>query len=130
MAHFAEIDSNNIVQRVVVISNDDLLDGNGIEQESIGIQVCKNIFGANTNWIQTSYNGNFRKKYAGIGDKFVPEANLFFNPVGPYPSWSLDENYDWQPPTPQPEDVEGSYWAWNEETLSWVQIASPAGEGE
>jgi hypothetical protein len=121
MAHFAELDANNIVQRVIVISNADIVDGDGVEQESLGIAVCQAVTGGGT-WVQTSYNNNFRKKYAGVGDKFVFDANLFYNPVGPYPSWVLDDNYDWQPPTPQPEPVEGSYWVWNEETVSWDSI--------
>lgn len=124
MAHFAQLNSNSIVQQVIVISNDDLLDSNGVEQESIGIQVCRSIFGPNTNWVQTSYNGNFRKKYAGIGDKFVSEADVFYNPIAPFPSWTLNGNYDWQPPTPMPTD--GKAYDWDESTLSWVEI--PAGE--
>lgn len=124
MAHFAELDETNTVKQVIVISNDDLLDNKGKEQESIGIQVCKSIFGDNTNWVQTSYNGKFRKKYAGIGDKFVPDVDVFYSPYGPYPSWTLDENYDWQPPTPMPTD--GKVYDWDEPTLSWVEI--PVGE--
>ena len=127
MAHFAELDANNIVQRVIVISNDDIVDGDGVEQESLGIAVCQAVAGGGT-WVQTSYNNNFRKQYAGVGDEFLPDANLFYNPVSPYPSWSLDENYDWQPPTPKPEDVEGSEWVWNEETLSWDSVAYPTSE--
>lgn len=120
MAHFAEIDSTYVVQRVVVISNDDLLDTNGVEQESLGVQVCQSIFGANTNWVQTSYNGNFRKKYAGIGDIYVPEADLFYTPVALFPSWALDDNYDWQPPVERPTDGKDYYW--DEESLSWVEV--------
>jgi len=120
MAHFAELDSTNTVQRVIVISNDDLLDSSGVEQETLGINVCKSIFGPNTKWVQTSYNGNFRKKYAGIGDIYVPEADLFYTPVATFPSWSLDENYDWQPPTTKPSD--GKRYYWDEPTLAWVEI--------
>ena len=127
MAHFAELDANNIVQRVIVISNADIVDGDGVEQESLGVAVCQAVAGGGT-WVQTSYNGNFRKQYAGVGDEFVPDANLFYNPNSPFPSWSLDENYDWQPPTPKPEDVEGSYWVWNEETVSWDSVAYPTSE--
>lgn len=122
MAHFAELDVNNIVARVIVVSNDDLLDGDGVEQESLGVAVCRAIYGADTTWVQTSYNNNIRKQYAGVGMKYEVDADLFYNPVGPYPSWVLDEHYDWQAPTPMPEPVEGSYWAWNEETLSWDSV--------
>lgn len=127
MAHFAQIDENNIVLQVVVISNADLLDNKGKEQESIGIQVCKSIFGADTNWVQTSYNGNFRKKYAGIGDKYDSSADVFYWPTAPFPSWTLDSNYEWQPPIPRPED--GKIYEWVESSLSWVEFGS-TGAGE
>ena len=123
MAHFARVDENNTVVEVIVISNDDLLDENGVEQETLGVVVCHSLFGAETTWIQTSYNNNFRKKYAGVGDQFVSDADLFYNPVAPYPSWSLDENYDWQPPTPMPDD--GKPYVWDEPTLSWVELTLP-----
>ena len=124
MAHFAQLDENNIVTQVVVISNDDLLDENGVEQEALGIAVCRAIFGDNTTWAQTSYNNNFRKQYAGIGHEFVADADLFYNPVAPFPSWSLDENYDWQAPTPMPDD--GKLYGWDEDSLTWVEVTPPA----
>lgn len=65
MAHFAKIE-NNIVSQVIVVNNEVLLDENGIEQESIGAQFCQDTFGGT--WVQTSYNANFRGKYAGTGD--------------------------------------------------------------
>lgn len=68
MAHFAEIDKNNIVGNVIVIADKDTSDENGIEKEEIGIAFCKSLFGENTNWVQTSYNANFRGKFAGRGD--------------------------------------------------------------
>ena len=125
MAHFAELDENSIVLRVIVISNDDLLDENGVEQEALGLAVCRNIFGPETNWVQTSYNHTFRRKYAGIGDKFDAEANLFYNPIAPFPSWTLDSEFNWNPPTPYPTD--GKIYEWNEETLTWVEVPE-AGE--
>ena len=67
MAHFAQIDENNIVQQVIVVDNENINNSNGIEDEAVGIAFCQSIFGANTNWVQTSYNGNMRGKYAGIG---------------------------------------------------------------
>jgi hypothetical protein len=120
MAHFAELDNNNIVLRVVVIANDDLLDKDGVEQESLGIQVCKNIFGTDTKWVQTSYNNNFRKKYANIGDNYDPIIDVFYNLTPPYASWTLDSNYDWQPPVPRPTD--GGTYVWNESDLSWTLV--------
>lgn len=65
MAHFAKINSNNIVEEVIVVNNEVLLDSNGIEQETLGIAFCKELFGGE--WVQTSYNANFRGRYAGIG---------------------------------------------------------------
>lgn len=120
MAHFAELDNNNTVLRVVVISNQDLLDKDGQEKEELGIQVCRSIFGDTTTWVQTSYNNNFRKTYAGIGYKYEPSVDVFYNPVPPFSSWVLDSNYDWQPPIPRPID-DGTY-VWNEPGLSWTLV--------
>lgn len=123
MAHFAEIDNNNIVLRVVVISNDDLKDNNGNEVEALGIAVCHNIFGADTRWVQTSYNSNFRKRFAGIGNIYNADKDAFYNPNPPYPSWTLDDNLDWQPPTPKPDD--GKPYYWDEPTRAWIEIVLP-----
>ena len=78
MAHFAEI-KNGIVQRVLVINNEVLLDENGVEQESIGAQFCADTFGGE--WKQTSYNGNFRGKYAAPGMIYDPIKDEFTYPV-------------------------------------------------
>lgn len=80
MAHFAELDSNNIVLRVLVVNNDDITDQDGVEQEALGISFLQGLFGADTRWVQTSYNGNFRGKYAGIGDRYDAELDLFIGP--------------------------------------------------
>lgn len=117
MAHFAELNNDNIVLRTVVISNDDMIDENGNEDESKGVAICRRIFGENTNWVQTSYNGNFRMKFALPGFKYLPEQQVFYDPIPPFPSFSLDENYDWQAPTPSPKD--GRLYRWDEETQSW-----------
>lgn len=74
MAHFARI-KNNIVQEVIVVNNEVLLDENGVEQESIGAQFCADTFGGE--WKQTSYNANFRGKYAGIGMIYDPVIDEF-----------------------------------------------------
>jgi hypothetical protein len=76
MAHFAKLDENNKVIEVIVVCNDDILDENGKESEKIGVEFCKMIQGENTNWKQTSYNGNIRGRYAGIGmyyDEIIDE---------------------------------------------------------
>jgi hypothetical protein len=111
MAHFAEIDSNNIVQRVIVVH--DSLEANGA-------QWCHDTFGGT--WLQTSYNGRIRKNFAGIGFTYDPARDAFIPPQ-PYPSWTLDEQTcQWVPPVPMPTD--GMY-VWNESTLAWRQIGTP-----
>jgi hypothetical protein len=116
MAHFARLDENNTVIAVVVVSNADMVDDNGAEIESLGIAVCESVIGPGP-WVQTSYNGNFRRQYAGIGSIYDADADVFIRPK-PFSSWVLNDQYDWQAPVPQPE---GDY-AWNEETLSWEPI--------
>jgi hypothetical protein len=117
MAHFAELDENNVVLRVIVVHNNELLDGEENESEQLGIDFCVAHFGGS--WIQTSYNANFRKNYASAGFAYDPIADVFVQPQ-PYPSWSLDSNHDWQAPTPLPDHTPGDYsWSWNEESLTW-----------
>lgn len=82
MAHFAQI-QNEIVSQVIVVNNEVLLDGAGNESEDIGIAFCKSLFGNDTEWVQTSYNGNFRGKYAGIGDRYDAELDEFVSPADP-----------------------------------------------
>ena len=120
MAHFAEIDSNldNVVLRVLVIGNDDILDENGEENEAIGIAYCKSLFGEETEWVQTSYNNNFRKNYAGAGWMY-DEGRDAFIPPQPYPSWTLnEETCHYNPPSWPANDTE--QWIWDEATVSWV----------
>lgn len=124
MAHFAQIDYQNKVIRVSVVANEDILDDNGNESEEVGIEYLKSIHGAKTMWIQTSYNNNFRYRYAGIGLLYNVEHDVFL-PPRPYPSWILNtEIYNWDPPVPQPELTQeqiesGSFYEWNEETQEW-----------
>jgi hypothetical protein len=80
MAHFAELDSNNVVLRVLVVSNDDITDENGQEQEALGVTFLQRILGADSRWMQTSYNGNFRGRYAGIGYTYDPVIDEFVEP--------------------------------------------------
>ncbi len=119
MAHFAELDENNIVLRVIVVNNSDMLDENGEEQESIGIGFCKSLLGGN--WAQTSYNGNFRVRYAGQGYTYSKYHDAFIPPK-PYASWIFgDITFDWNPPIPYPED--GKYYVWDEDSITWVEQA-------
>lgn len=128
MAHFAELDETNIVKRVIVVHNNELLDENGNESEQKGINFCVNLFGGT--WIQTSFNNNFRKNYAGIGFTYDPVIDAFYCPQ-PFPSWTLDENARWQPPTPHPINPytpeQKEYWlepgyVWDEATLNWIEV--------
>ena len=117
MAHFAQLDSNNIVLQVIVVGNKDCLDENGNESEFTGIQFCKSLFGEETNWIQTSYNGNFRKNYAGIGYKYEEKLDAFIPPK-PFESWILnEETCAWESPVPYLDD--GNLYFWNEEEIQW-----------
>lgn len=115
MAHFAELDENNTVLQVIVVHNNELKGANGVEYENKGIQFCETLFG-HANWKQTSYNHNIRKQFAGTGYTYDQDKDVFVAPQ-PYPSWSLDDNSDWQPPTPMPED--DNLYSWNEETQDW-----------
>lgn len=116
MAHFAEIDNNNIVQRVIVVANEELLD-NGVESEAKGIAFCQSLFGGN--WVQTSYNKTFRKNFCGQGFSYDSTRNAFIPPK-PFDSWSLDEDTClWKSPVPYPTD--NKIYNWNESTTSWVE---------
>ena len=111
MAHFAELDQNNIVLRVVVVDD---------QYESDGENWCQNFFNGGT-WKQTSYNGNIRKNYAGIGYTYDLTRDAFIPPQ-PYPSWLLNEETClWESPVPYPEETEGNpvMYTWDEETTSW-----------
>ena len=115
MAHFAEINDQNIVQRIIVVHNNELLNSDGVEQESLGISFCQSLFGGN--WKQTSFNGNIRKNFAGIGFSYDSARDAFISPK-PFNSWVLDEETcQWQAPIEMPDD--GSIYIWNEEATSW-----------
>jgi hypothetical protein len=113
MAHFAKIENNVVIQVVAVHNNELLVDGVEVEQK--GIEFCESLFGGT--WIQTSYNNNIRKQYAGVGYTYDSVKDEFVRPQ-PFPSWSVDSNNDWQPPTPQPE----GYFYWDESSLSWLPV--------
>ena len=120
MAHFAELDENNVVKRVIVVANKDTSDANGVEKEHIGAAHCEWLLGGR--WLQTSYNGNIRKNYAGIGFTYNEELDAFVPPK-PYPSWVLNtEIANWEAPVPMPED--GKEYSWDEATTSWKEIES------
>ena len=111
MAHFAELDENNVVVRVVVVAD---------EYEDDGENWCNTFFSGGT-WKQTSYNNNIRKQFAGIGDTYDAAKDKFISPQ-PYASWSLDSNDDWQPPAANPYKDGGSYFVWNEINTTWEEV--------
>ena len=94
MAYFAELDENNIVINIISVHNNELL-VDGVESEEKGIEFCNTI--KPSRWIKTSFTGSIRKQYAGIGYTYNPDGDVFIQPK-PYPSWVLNENFEWQPP--------------------------------
>lgn len=103
MAHFAELDNNNTVKQVIVVHNNELIDDDGNESEKKGIQFCQSLFGGN--WIQTSYNGNFRKRLAVISGIYDPIRDAFIPPKPDGDNWILDEEtLSWIDPDFSPED--------------------------
>ena len=117
MAHFAKLDENNVVTQVVVVDNKDTSDASGVEKEYIGAAFCERLLGGT--WKQTSYNGNMRKNYAGIGYSFDAQRNAFIPPK-PFNSWVLvEETCQWTAPVAMPTD--GKMYAWNEDNLGWEE---------
>ena len=127
MAHFAQLDSNNVVTQVIVVGNDDTSDSNGTETESIGVAFCQKLMGADTNWKQTSYNSNMRGNYAGIGFTYMENVATLgvgstdiFIPQQPYASWSIGVGTArWYAPIPEialtdEQIASGSYYTWDE----------------
>lgn len=124
MAYFARVDENMTVVEVISVSNAEAPDPAPSHSEALGKAFIAapppRGLGKPGRWIQTSYNGSIRKQYAGIGFTYDPRSDVFVKPR-PYPSWTLDQNHDWQPPTPVPDNV--NFWTWDEGTLSWVEVA-------
>ena len=123
MAHFAELDNNNVVLRVVVISNDDV-DANGGDLHADAETFVATIVPHSTGgvaWKQCSYNNNFRKQYAGKGYTYNSSKDIFIADK-PYPSWALDSNDDWQAPTDKPDD--GKLYYWNETDRKWEELTN------
>jgi hypothetical protein len=123
MAHFAQIDANNVVTQVIVVANKDTADANGVEKEYIGAAFCEKLLGGV--WKQTSYNGTIRKNYAGIGYTYDADIDAFVPPK-PFASWTLNnETAQWEAPVPMPE---GGMYSWDEATTSWVEVQTETTE--
>lgn len=119
MAYFAQIDEGGTVLQVISVSNADAPDPAPTNSEPLGQAFICDVLGLPGTWMQTSWSGSIRRRYAGIGFRYDADRDAFISPQ-PFPSWTLDEAGDWQPPTPKPTD--GSPWAWDEESQSWVTI--------
>lgn len=120
MAHFAEISDDGTVLRVIVVSNDVITDEGGSEQEQLGKDFCQNLLGGE--WVQTSYNNNFRHRFACIGGTYDSSSNVFLLPK-PFVSWTLNSDYEWEAPVPYPAD--GSFYEWSEDDQEWVLVYRP-----
>ena len=123
MAHFAELDENNKVVRVVVVNNEDLLDENNQESETLGVTFLNNFYGVDKNWKQCSYNANFRGCFGGIGYEYNEADDIFV--YKPFDSWTYSSTTkQYEPPIVRPE---GNY-AWDEtayqadNTKGWVEV--------
>tara|TARA_Y100000004_G_scaffold168086_1_gene201174 strand:- start:35 stop:469 length:435 start_codon:yes stop_codon:yes gene_type:complete len=141
MAHFAQLNSDNVVTNIIVLGNNDITDVNGIETEEIGISLCQRYCGAGTKWKQTSYNNRIRGNYAGIGYTYMENVATLgvgstdiFIPQQPYDSWSISTTEAvWEAPLTEPtltddQIAAGSYYTWDESayqadnTTGWTLV--------
>ena len=121
MAHFVQLNENNIVINGVVVNNEDII-VDGVESEQAGIDFCANLFGGV--WKQTSYNGRFRKNYAGHGYKYDATRDAFIPPI-PYEGWTLvEETCLWEPKVRYTDD--GKTLAWDKDALTWIEVTTIA----
>ena len=113
MAHFAILNDDNVVQQVIVVSDANTSDKDGVEDESVGQAFIAGMLGQG-NYVQTSYNNRMRKSYAVIGGSYDSSKDQFVK-RRPYDSWSLDDDNNWKAPAEKP----GRDYNWDEKTLSW-----------
>jgi hypothetical protein len=127
MAHFAKLGTGNIIEQVISINNAVITDANGVEQEQLGVDFINKLYNTRNVWKQTSYNGNIRKNFAGIGFKYDQTRDAFIAPK-PFNSWTLNEDTCiWEAPVAMPtltqEQIDNNnYYRWNEENLTWDLI--------
>ena len=103
MAHFAKLNNDTVTE--IIVAEQDFINSGKVGDSFL--------------WVQTSYNNNFRKQYAGVGYTYDKTNDVFISPK-PYASWTLDASFDWQPPTPMPDD--DKMYTWNEETEAWDEM--------
>jgi hypothetical protein len=121
MAYFAKLGTGNIVEQVISINNTVITDSNGVEQEQLGVDFINQLYNTRDVWKQTSYNGNFRKNYAGIGYSY-DQARDAFIPTKPFNSWIINEDTcNWEAPVAKPstELEKNQYYFWNESITNW-----------
>lgn len=119
MAHFAKLNEENVVETVLVVDNKILLNSLQTEEEVLGIEYLKSIFGESTRWVQTSYNNNFRSCMAAPNYIYDPTKDVFIPPK-PYSSWIFnDSDNSWIPPIPYPND--GNSYVWDENIQTWIE---------
>ena len=121
MTHYAELDENQKVINVVYLDNEIITDKDGNEVDQLGVNHLHQHHGSDRKWVRTSYSGNFRNKYAGIGDSYIEHLDAFIRPK-PYFSWILnEEKIEWEAPIQKPSEYYNDY-EWNEEQQSWFSI--------
>lgn len=108
MANFAKINDSGIVEDVIAVDD---------AHEADGQKYINDVLGLDGRWIQTSFSGSFRKQFGGPGFTYDEEQDIFISPQ-PFPSWTLDENFDWIAPQEYPND--GKLYFWNNDSLSWA----------
>ena len=124
MAYFAKLGVGNIVEQVISINNSVITDSNGVEQEQLGVDFINKLYNTRDVWKQTSYNGNIRKNYAGIGYQYDQTRDAFISPK-PFNSWILNEDTcRWEAPIARPELTQeqinnNNYYSWNESIINW-----------
>ena len=121
MAHFAKLGTGNIIEQVISINNSVITDANGIEQEKLGVDFINKLYNTRDVWKQTSYNGNIRKNFAGIGFKY-DQARDAFIPPKTFNSWTLNEDTcQWEAPVAMPTEQleDNQYYSWNESAINW-----------
>tara|TARA_R110000782_G_scaffold98572_1_gene183951 strand:- start:2301 stop:2762 length:462 start_codon:yes stop_codon:yes gene_type:complete len=118
MANFAKLNQNNIVIEITKIANEDIVDQNNVEQESLGIAKCKELFNEpEATWVQYSIHNNFRGREAVINGSYDPVNNVFID-IKPSESWALDADFNWQAPLPRPPVLDGYKYKWDEATYA------------
>jgi hypothetical protein len=124
MAYFAKLGTGNIIEQVISINNAVITDANGVEQEQLGNDFINKLYNTRDVWKQTSYNGNIRKNYAGVGYSYDQTRDAFIAPK-PFNSWVLNEDTcRWEAPVAMPELTQEqidnkNYYAWNEQIKNW-----------